>query len=238
MIAVARATPASALSVARTVTLRRALFDDHFQIGLLVHSLGRGERWQVGRDESKVEGQCGGELAGRVDDPGPAREAASLFGVAAQVRQRTGVEPPLHLLQALARAQRREHVGAREGIGRGVVHVVRRHERHVVADGRFGEDVVARDVIGRAVVPDLDRDVVATEGGDEPFEFALGRARTSVHQGARHRTLATATQYEPLALCARDLFEGETRRAFFAAAQVGLAEHRRERAVPLGRARE
>jgi hypothetical protein len=33
-----------------------------------------------------------------------------------------------------------------------------------VANGQFGQDVVARDVVGRAVVPDLDRDVVATEG--------------------------------------------------------------------------
>ena len=68
-----------------------------------------------------------------------------------------------------------------------------------MTDGRLGEDVVARDVIGRAVVPDLDRDVVATEGGDEPFEFTLGGAWTLVHQCARHRALATAAQHEPLA---------------------------------------
>ena len=61
-------------------------------------------RWEIRRDETKVEGQRGGELTGRVDDPGPAREATALFGVAAQVRQRTGVQPALHLLQALARA--------------------------------------------------------------------------------------------------------------------------------------
>ena len=46
---------------------------------------------------------------------------------------------------------------------RGVVHVVRRHESTRRDERQFGQDVVARDVIGRAVVPDLDRDVVATE---------------------------------------------------------------------------
>ena len=118
----------NALALARAVTLRRALFHDHFQVGLLVHPRGRREGRQVRRDQAKVEGQRGGEFTGLVDDPGPAREASALLGVAAQVRQRARVEPPLHLLQALAGTQGREHVGAREGVGRGVVHVVRRHE--------------------------------------------------------------------------------------------------------------
>ena len=72
----------------------------------------------------------------------------------------------------------------------------------------------------------------------ESLEFALGGARTAVHQRARHGPLATAAQHEPLARARRDLFEAEARRALLAAAQVGLAEHRRERAVALGRTRE
>ena len=59
-----------ALLLARAVTLRRALFDDHLQIGLLVHPLRRREGRQVRRDEAKVEGQRGGELTGRSTTPG------------------------------------------------------------------------------------------------------------------------------------------------------------------------
>ena len=103
-----------------------------------------------------------------------------------------------------------------------------------MANGEFGQDVVARDVVGRAVVPDLDRDVVATEGGAETLEFSLGGARTPVHECARHGALATTTQDEPLSRAARDLLEAEARRTFFSAAQVRLTEHRRERAVSLG----
>src|ERR1019366_7649952 len=107
---------------------------------------------------AKVEGQRGCEFTGLVDDPGPTREASTLFGVAAQVRERARVEPPLHLFEALARAKGRE-------------------------------DVVARDGVGRAVVPDLDRDVVATEGGAQTLEFTLGGARTLLHECARHGSL-------------------------------------------------
>ncbi len=88
------------------------------------------------------------------------------------------------------------------------------------------------------MVPNLDRDVVTTEGGAETLEFPLGGARTLLHKCARHGALATTAQDEPLARAARDLVESESRRAFFSASQMGLAEHRRERAVPLGRTRE
>ena len=118
----------NSLLLAGAVALRRALGHELFQIGLLVHPRGRRKGRQVWRDQTKVEGQRGCQFTGLVDDPGPAREASALLGVAAQVRQRARVEPPLHLLQALAGTQGREHVGAREGVGRGVVHVVRRHE--------------------------------------------------------------------------------------------------------------
>ena len=196
--------PATRSLLAGAVALRRAVGDDRLQIGLLVHPRRRREGRQVGRDQAKVEGQRGGELPGLVDDPGPAREASALLGVAAQVRERARVEPPLHLLQAPARAQRREHVGAREGVGRGVVHVVRRHERDVVTYGQLGQDVVARDVVGRAVVPESR----PRRGRDRrwPRDARVHAGRRAVPRSIRARVrapLRQPAQDEPLALRVR-----------------------------------
>jgi hypothetical protein len=230
--------PRHALVLAGAVALRRALGDQLLEVRLLVHPRRRGERGQVGGDETQVEGQCERQLTGRVDDAGPAREAPTLLGVTAQVRERRRVQPALHLLEALARTDRREDVGARERVGRGVVHVVRRHQRDVVAHGELGQHVVARHVVGRPVVPELDRDVVTAEGPDEPFELTLRGARAILHQCARQWALATPAQHEPLVGPGRDLVEGEARGPLLAALQVRLAEHRGETAIAVGRARE
>jgi hypothetical protein len=102
-----------------------------------------------------------------------------------------------------------------------------------VAHGEFGEHVISRNVVGCAVVPEFDRQVVAAEGADETLELTFGGARTLLHQRTGQRTLATPAQHEPLVGAVGDLVERKTRCALLAARQVCFAEHRGERAVAI-----
>ena len=201
-------------------------------------SLGGRKRRQVGRHETQVEGELGHELAGAVDDPGPARKAPTLFSVAAQVRERGRAEPALHLFEAAPGTDRREHARARKVTRRGVVHVVGRDDGDVGTHRELGQRVVARHVVGLAVVPDLYREVLAPEALDELGETTPRGARAFVEERACKGSLATSRQHQPLLRCISDLIQREARRALFAPLEVREREHARESRVSLGRARE
>ena len=114
------------------------------------------------------------------------------------------------------------------------MHVARRYHVDVVSDGRVGEHVIARDVVGRAVIPEFDAERVATKGLDESLELALCGARPLVHQRSGEWTLATARKDQPVFGVRRDALEREARTSFFTTRQVRLTEHRRKMAIPLG----
>ena len=224
-----------ALGPARPVALARAGLDDLLKVGLLAHPVGRRVRRQVRGHQAQVEGEGRAELAGAVHHAGPAREAPALLGVAAQVRERRGAHPALHLLEGAPGPDGREHVGAREGLGGGVVHVAGRHHVDAAAHRDLGQGVVARHVLGRAVVPQLDRQVLAAHRLDQARQLALGRARPLGQQRAGQGALATAREDQPLARAAGELLEGVARRALLPARDQRLGQGHREVAIPLGR---
>ena len=118
------------------------------------------------------------------------------------------------------------------------MHVVRRHDRHVRAHGHLGQYVVACDVVGRPVVPDLDRDVLAPEALDQLPQASPGGARSLGHERAREGTLTTSREHQPLVRGGRDVIEREARRPLLPSRQVRERESPRESGVARGRTRE
>ena len=173
--------------------------------------MGNAGRFGATRRRSKASSLH--ELAGAINDPGPARETTTLLGVTSQVRERRRAQPALHLLETLTRAYRREHVGPRKVARRGVVHVVRRHDRHVVRAPRSRPSTSLRATSsGAPWSQSLDGDVVAAEALDESRQCAARGARPLVHQRSREWTLATPREHQPLSRVRRDdLIEREAR---------------------------
>ena len=190
----------------------------------------RREGRQVRRHQTQVEGQRARELAGAIDDPGPAREAPALFGVAAQVRERRGVEPPLHLLEALARADRREHVGAREGVAawRSARCSSPRPRRRAVTASSARTSLRATSSgapWSQISTATFSRPKRSTRARARGARRAVPRSSSAVVRGPLRQPVSTSQSWRRLA----HLVEREARRALLAALEVRLAEHARER---------
>ena len=156
------------------------------------------ERRQVGRDQREVERARAAELGRGFDHAGVAREPAGLLGARAQVRAAAARQPPIDLVERSPRPHRSQRGGERATCGDRVVHVVRGDDRDRSAGGELGERVVAGRVERIAVIPQLDRDVVAAERVDETLRARVPRRGAVRHEGRGHRALATSGEHPPV----------------------------------------
>ncbi len=208
----------------------------------LVEAVGARVGRQGGGHEVQVEGAVEAELAGALDHPGEAGEAAGLLGPGAQVGAGGGGQPAVDLVEAAPGPHRGQGGGQGALGGGGVVGVGGGHEVEVGAHGQGGEGVVAGGVEGVAVVPQLDGHVVAAEGVDQLAEAAARRARPGRFEGGGHRALATPGEHQPVALVggrgagaagAAEVGQGQAGPALLAA-QLGVADGPGQQRVAAG----
>ena len=142
----------------------------------LVVTVGHGVVGQARRRELQVEARAR-DVDGPFDRARPAREPPLLLGRGTQVRERSGRQPAVDLVERPAGAHRGERGAKRPARRCGVVHVVRRDHLDAGAHRDLRERVVAVAVERIAVIPQLDEHPIAPERVDQLVQRALGRGR-------------------------------------------------------------
>ena len=217
------------------VTVGRAAPGELDQKALLGVAVGDREVREARRDQTQVERACVGDRSRRVDHPGPPGEPAPLLGLPTEAGGARRGEPPLELLERPSGADRGEGGGERESAGRGVVHVVGRHRRDPALDGEHGQGVVTGRVDRIPVVPQFDREALASETVDQLVERAGRGGRAAGGERGGECPLATPGEDLPVAIVpVRQLVEGDDRFALLATGQVGRREDLAQARVPLG----
>ncbi len=223
------------LGTARPVALGRAASGELDQEALLGAPVGDREVGEARRDQTQVERASRGDRPRGVDRSGPPGEPPALLGLSAETGGARRGEPPLELLEGLAGADRGQSGGEGEPVGRGVVHVVGRHRRDPAFGGEQGQRVVPGGVDGVPVVPELDREVLASEAVDQLIERARCDGRPAGGERGGERPLAAPGEDLPVAAVpVRQLVEGDDRSSLLATGQVGRREDLAEARVALG----
>ncbi len=115
------------------------------------------------------------------------------------------------------------------------MHVVGRHRRDPAFGGEESQRVVAGRVDRVAVVPQLDREVLATEARDQLVERAGRGGRPAGGQRGDERPFAAPGEDLPVTTVPlRQLVEGDDRFALLATGQVGRREDLAQARVALG----
>jgi hypothetical protein len=101
------------------------------------------------------------------------------------------------------------------------------------ADRQLGEDVVALRVEWVAVVPELDGDVVSTEGGDEAVERPTSCCGAIGEERGGEGAFAAPSEHVPRSIGRRtEILERHREFALLPSGEVGISQHGREAGVP------
>jgi hypothetical protein len=169
------------------------------------------------------------------DGPGPAGKAPFLLGRRTQHGSGSGGKPALQGVERPAGAYGRQDGGQLEALWPVVVNVAGGDVLDPLFDGQAGHGVVAGEIHGIAVVPELDTHMLPAEALDESPQLPAGGGGTAVQDGLRNSTLPAAGQHLPVpTVSGGQGVEVEDGLAFLSACQMSFGDGGAQAAIALG----